>query len=49
MTAASRRQGVHLSEDVPNHATHSGRFMWKLLGAWIAMGLRRPAVQGVPA
>lgn len=44
-----RREDAELSEDVPNHKTHSGRFMWKLLGAWIAMGLRCPAVKGIPA
>ena len=43
-----RRDGVELPDDVPNLATHSGRFMWKLLAAWIAMGLRRPKVEGVP-
>jgi len=44
-----RREGVELPADVPNYATHSGRFMWKLLAAWIAMGLRSPKVEGVPA
>lgn len=43
-----RRHGVELPTDLPNYATHSGRFMWKLLAAWIAMGLRRPKVEGVP-
>ena len=44
-----RRDGVELPGDVPNYATHSGRFMLKLLAAWIAMGLSRPKVEGVPA
>lgn len=44
-----RRKGVELSQDVPNYATHSGKFMWKLLSAWTAMGFRVPKVQGVPA
>jgi hypothetical protein len=44
-----RRPGVELPADLPNYATHSGWFMWKLLAAWIAMGLRRPKVKGVPA
>jgi hypothetical protein len=37
-----RREGIVLPDDVPNYATHSGRFMWKLLGAWVAMGFRAP-------
>lgn len=45
---ADRRKGVELPGDVPNYATHSVRFMWKLLAAWIAMGLRTPRhVQGM--
>ena len=35
-----RRDGVELPSDVPNYATHSGKFMWRLLAAWIAMGFR---------
>jgi hypothetical protein len=47
---ADRREGVVLPADVPNFATHSVRFMAKLLGAWIAMGLRTPKIiAGVPA
>jgi len=38
-----RPDGVVLPNDIPNFATHSGRFMWKLLIAWIAMGFRAPA------
>jgi hypothetical protein len=34
--------GVTLPDDLPNCATHSGRFMWRLLSSWAAMGLRRP-------
>ncbi len=37
-----RRAGVELSDDVPNLASHNGKFMWKLLAAWMAMGFRRP-------
>jgi hypothetical protein len=48
MTSA-RREGVVLPEDVPNYATHSGKFMWKLLAAWAAMGFRIPRVDGIPA
>jgi hypothetical protein len=32
-----------------NTRGHSGAFMLKLLRAWIAMGFRRPAVEGVPS
>lgn len=39
-----RREGVALPGDMPNYSTHSGRFMWRLLAAWIAMGLRTPRV-----
>lgn len=39
-----RPTGVTLSSDVPNHGSHSGRFLRKLLGAWIMMGFRRPVV-----
>lgn len=46
---ADRPQGVELSADIPSYATHSGRFMWKLLTAWAAMGFRQPKVEGVPA
>jgi hypothetical protein len=35
---------VTLHNDLPNYATHSGRFMWKLLSSWAAMGFRRPQV-----
>ena len=37
-----RRAGVELADDVPNYRGHSGRFMLKLITAWIAMGFRRP-------
>jgi hypothetical protein len=46
---SDRREGVVLPEDVPNYATHSGKFMWKLLAAWVLMGFRIPKVDGVPA
>ena len=45
---ANRRNGVKLAEDLPNYATHSGKFMWRLLSAWVAMGFRVPKVKGVP-
>ena len=37
-----RRAGVELADDVPNYSGHSGKFMLKLIAAWIAMGFRRP-------
>jgi hypothetical protein len=39
-----RRAGVELADDVPNYAGYSGKFMMKLIGAWIAMGFRRPEI-----
>ena len=39
-----RRQGVELADDVPNYRGLSGRFMLKLIAAWIAMGFRRPEI-----
>ena len=37
-----RRVGVELADDLPNYSGRSGKFMLKLIAAWIAMGLRRP-------
>jgi hypothetical protein len=48
LMTAERPKGVILPDDVPNYAGRSGKFMLKLLRAWIAMGFRRPAVEGVP-
>lgn len=39
-----RRGGVELGDDLPNHAGRSGKFMFKLIASWIAMGLRRPEI-----
>ena len=39
-----RRGGAGLPQDVPNYRGHSGKFMWRLLTAWVAMGFRRPKV-----
>jgi hypothetical protein len=39
-----RRAGVALADDLPNYPGHSGKFMLKLIAAWIAMGFRRPAI-----
>ena len=41
---SKRPAGVTIPDDVPAYEHHSGKFMRKLLGAWIAMGFRRPEV-----
>lgn len=46
---AERPEGVELLGDIPGYAGHSGRFMWRLMKAWAAMGFRVPKVEGVPA
>ncbi len=48
MMTAERPEGVILPEDMSNYPGHSGKFMLKLLRAWMAMGFRRPGVAGVP-
>jgi hypothetical protein len=48
MMTAERPAGVELPDDMSNCPKYSGKFMLKLLGAWVAMGFRRPAVEGVP-
>jgi hypothetical protein len=48
MMTAERPGGVVLPGDIANYPGHSGKFMLKLLGAWMAMGFRRPAIDGVP-
>jgi hypothetical protein len=48
MMTAERPAGVILPDDMTNYPGHSGKFMLKLLGAWIAMRFRRPVVDGVP-
>lgn len=42
-----RRAGVEFHDALPSYAKHSGRFMWRLLSAWIAMGFRSPRVDYV--
>jgi hypothetical protein len=50
MMTADRPAGAGLPDDgLANYSGHSGQFMLKLLGAWMAMGFRRPAVEGVPS
>lgn len=40
-----RPEGVELPDDIPNYRTPSGKFMWRLLKAWAAMGFRAPPVE----
>lgn len=42
-----RRKGVEFTDGLPSYGTHSGRFMWRLLTAWAAMGFRSPKVDYV--
>jgi hypothetical protein len=39
-----RLSGVALVDDLPNYDGHSGKFMVRLIAAWIAMGFRRPDI-----
>ena len=48
LMTAQRPAGVTLPGDIANYPGHSPKFMLKLLRAWLAMGFRRPAVDGVP-
>lgn len=41
---ADRRPGVEFTDGLPSYAKHSGRFMWRLLSAWAAMGFRAPKI-----
>ncbi|MDH7795581.1 MULTISPECIES: hypothetical protein [unclassified Beijerinckia] len=42
-----RRPAVAFTDGLPSYKTHSGRFMWKLLTAWAAMGFRAPKINYV--
>jgi hypothetical protein len=44
---ADRRAGVPFADGLPSYRKHSGRFMWRLLSAWAAMGFRAPKVDYV--
>ena len=48
MRVMTGRKSATLPDDLPNYATHSVKFMWLLLSAWIAMGFRVPKVKGLP-
>ena len=45
MMTAERVEGAALADDMTNYRGHSGRFMLKVLGAWIAMSFRRPPTE----
>ena len=40
-----RPEGVELTDDIPNYAAPSGKFLWRLLTAWAAMGFRAPPIE----
>ncbi|MGH6810731.1 MAG: GFA family protein [Ensifer adhaerens] len=42
-----RRADVTITNDLPNYAGHSGKFMLKLIGAWAAMAFRSPKIDYV--
>lgn len=42
-----RAGGGDFGDDIPSYKTHSGKFMFRLLGAWAAMGFRTPKVDYV--
>jgi hypothetical protein len=47
LMTVERPEGVILPDDMANYPGRSGKFMLQLLRAWIAMGFRRPAVDGL--
>lgn len=48
LMTAERPAGVTLpDDDIVNYPGRSGKFMLKLLGAWVAMGFRRPVIDGL--
>ncbi|SHN61325.1 GFA family protein [Bradyrhizobium erythrophlei] len=50
MMTADRPAGADLPDDgLTNCPGQSGKFLLRLLAAWMAMGFRRPAVAGVPS
>jgi hypothetical protein len=48
LMTAERPEGAILPDDMANYPGRSAKFMLKLLGAWMAMGFRRPSVDGAP-
>jgi len=48
LMTAERPEGAILPDDMANYPGRSGKFLLKLLGAWMAMGFRRPSVDGAP-
>ena len=39
-----QRGGDALPDDLPSYKTHSPKFWWRLVSAWVAMGFRVPKV-----
>ncbi|GGA55470.1 hypothetical protein GCM10011499_27080 [Pelagibacterium lentulum] len=42
-----RPGGADFDDDIPSPKTHTGKFMFRLLGAWLAMGFRTPKINYV--
>jgi hypothetical protein len=49
LTVKDRPAGVVLPDDVPNHDRFSGKFIFRLLSTWLAMGFRTPVLPPFPA
>lgn len=41
---ADRPDELKFNDNIPSFARHSGKFLWKLLWAWVAMGFRAPKI-----
>ncbi|MET0308541.1 MAG: hypothetical protein ABW023_07530 [Sphingomonas sp.] len=44
-----REDGGAFEDDIPSYRKHSGKFMWRLLSAWAAMGFRAPTLAPIEA
>ena len=44
---ADRPDGVEFRDTLPSYRKHSGRFMLRLLAAWVAMGFRAPKLNQI--
>jgi hypothetical protein len=42
-----RKPGVEFNDNLPSYEKHNGKFMWRLLSAWAAMGFRAPKLDCV--
>jgi len=43
-----RNSSLPYPDAAPTYEGHTGRFMLKVLGAWIALGFRRPRLPDYP-